>query len=199
MQNYQTFGIDEVGRGPLAGPVAVGVFGMKKGLKLKGFPKGRDSKKMSESEREKWFSFFDEEKKKGNVFFEVGFSTAGVIDKKGIVYALRVAMEKCLHALENGGILFDTSHLLLDGALYAPTRFAFQKTIIKGDEKEKLIACASIVAKVSRDRLMVKLAKKYPEYLFEVHKGYGTLKHREVIKKNGLSEIHRKSFCKKIM
>lgn len=185
-----TFGIDEAGRGPLAGPVSVGIFGMKPGFRLKGFPKGRDSKKMSEAEREKWFTIFVEEKKKGNVFFEVGFSSAALIDRKGIVFAIKKAMEKCLAEVSSD------SKILLDGALHAPERYADQKTIIKGDEKEKLIACASIVAKVSRDRLMKKLSKKYPEYLFEIHKGYGTKGHREAIVKNGLCFVHRKRFCK---
>ena len=88
------------------------------------------------------------------------------------------------------------SFIRLDGLLKAPKEFKNQKTIIKGDEKDVFIACASIVAKVSRDNLMCKLALKYPQYNFETHKGYGTLLHRHLIKKLGLSEIHRKSFCK---
>ncbi len=188
----KVFGIDEAGRGPLAGPVSVGIFAMLPGFSLKGFPKGRDSKKMSEAEREKWFAVFEIEKKKGNVFFEVGFSTAAFIDRKGIVPAIRAAMEKCL------AVVPIASKLLLDGALHAPDRYLSQKTIIKGDEKKKLIACASIVAKVSRDRLMVRLSRKYPEYSLEIHKGYGTLKHRKAIRAQGMSKIHRKSFCKAI-
>jgi len=193
-----TFGIDEAGRGPLAGPVAVAVFGVKAGFKLKGFPKGRDSKKMSEAEREKWFTVFEEEKKKGNVFYEVTLVSANVIDAKGIVCAIQKGMEKCLKKLEKEGIAGGNSRILLDGALRAPSRFFNQITIIKGDEKEPLIACASIIAKVTRDRHMKRLAKKYPEYLFEIHKGYGTLSHRQIIKKRGLSPIHRRSFLKNI-
>jgi ribonuclease HII len=86
----------------------------------------------------------------------------------------------------------------LDGLLKAPPKFKNQKTIIKGDEKDVFIACASIVAKVSRDRLMCQLAKKYPKYSLEIHKGYGTLLHRNLIKKHGLSPLHRKSFCKNL-
>lgn len=194
-----TFGIDEAGRGPLAGPVSVGVFGLKKGFRIKGFPEGKDSKKMSESEREKWFEIFNTEKEKGNVFFEVGFGTAKMIDGKGIVKAIRFAMETCLKKLEKEGRVSVKSKILLDGALHAPERFTNQKTIIKGDEKEKLIACASIVAKVSRDRLMHKLSKKYKQYDFHVHKGYGTKKHREAIRVGGLSAIHRASFCKNLI
>ena len=194
-----TFGIDEAGRGPLAGPVAIAVFGMKAGFKLKGFPKGRDSKKMSEAEREKWFMIFEGEKKKGNVFYEVALPSASVIDTKGIVGAIKKGMEVCLKKLESAGIAGGNSCILLDGSLKAPERFAFQKTIIKGDEKEPLIACASIVAKVTRDRYMKKVAKKYPGYGFEIHKGYGTAKHRAQIKKLGLSPIHRKSFLSRFL
>ncbi len=202
-----TFGIDEAGRGPLAGPVAVAVFGVRAGFKLKArsnmskgtfdmFPKGRDSKKMSESEREKWFAVFKEEKKKGNVFYEVALPSANMIDVKGIVGSIRKGMDDCLKKMEHAGIAGGNSRMLLDGSLRAPERFLHQKTIIKGDEKEVLIACASIVAKVTRDHHMKKLAKKYPAYKLEIHKGYGTLFHRSVIKKWGLSPIHRKTFCK---
>lgn len=193
------FGIDEAGRGPLAGPVAIAVFGMKAGFKLRGFPKGRDSKKMSEAEREKWCAVFEEEKKKGNVFYEVALPSAGVIDTKGIVGAIRKGMDACLKKLETAGIAGGDSRLLLDGALAAPERFPRQKTIIKGDEKEPLIACASIVAKVTRDRHMRKLARKYPQYMLEIHKGYGTQNHRFLIKKHGLSPIHRRSFTKRLV
>lgn len=195
-----TFGIDEAGRGPLAGPVAVCVFGMKKGYRLKGFPKGRDSKKMSESEREKWFEIFSQEKKNGNIFFEVCFGSVKDIDEKGIVYAINGAMKKCLNRLnKQNKIAKKSSQLLLDGALHAPPEFINQKTIIKGDEKEKLIACASIVAKVTRDRYVKRVSKKYPGYFFEIHKGYGTTKHIKAIKTKGLSSFHRKTFCKNIL
>lgn len=192
------WGIDEAGRGPLAGPVSVAVFGMKKGFRIKGFPHGKDSKKMSEKEREKWIRVFQEEKKKGNVFFEQAFSSASVIDERGIVYAINSAMKKCLIKLEKVG-LGGNSVILLDGALRAPSEFSRQKTIIKGDEKEKVIACASIVAKVKRDEFMVKVSKRYSQYGFDIHKGYGTLKHRQAIKKIGLSPLHRKSFCKTVL
>ena len=193
-----SFGIDEAGRGPLAGPVSVAVFGTKNGFNIKGFPKGKDSKKMSEKEREKWMGIFEYEKKNRNIFFEQAFFSAKVIDKKGIVFAINSAMKKCLKKLEKVGLDKD-SMILLDGALLAPSEFLSQKTIIKGDEKEKVIACASIIAKVKRDKLMIKLSKKYPDYGLDIHKGYGTLKHRQAIKKLGLSPIHRKTFCKSFL
>ena len=86
----------------------------------------------------------------------------------------------------------------LDGLLKAPAEFLIQETIIKGDQKEKVIGLASIMAKVTRDALMVRVAGDHPKYSFEIHKGYGTLKHRTAIRKFGLSKIHRKSFCKNI-
>ena len=198
MKTVLKFGIDEAGRGPLAGPVAVAVFGMREGFELPDFPVGKDSKKMSEKEREKWAAIFMQEKKRGNVFFEVALSSAKVIDSKGIVGAIAHAMEACLSKLEKEGIATPASTILLDGALKAPSRFISQKTIIKGDEKEMLIGCASIVAKVSRDRFMKKISTTYPDYGLHIHKGYGTKKHREAISSFGLSEVHRKSFCKNI-
>ena len=92
-----------------------------------------------------------------------------------------------------------TCLVLLDGGLKAPREFIYQKTIIKGDEKELSISLASIAAKVTRDAYMTKLAKKYPAYGFEIHKGYGTKKHREAIKKHGPSEVHRMSFLGRIL
>jgi ribonuclease HII len=86
--------------------------------------------------------------------------------------------------------------VILDGSLYAPDYFLYQKTIIRGDQTEPLISLASIAAKVTRDRKMVRLSKKYPQYNFHIHKGYGTPAHRKAIKKFGLSEVHRRSFLR---
>lgn len=88
--------------------------------------------------------------------------------------------------------------IMLDGLLHAPEEYK-QQTIVRGDVTEPIISLASIAAKVERDRLMKKLAKKYPNYAFEVHKGYGTAKHRKAIKRFGLSDIHRQSFCKNLI
>ena len=113
--------------------------------------------------------------------------------------AIRAGVSRLLHsAAKKHESLRDGSHemILLDGSLSAPAQFA-QKTIIKGDEKIPVIAAASIVAKVRRDRYMVRLARKFPQYGFEIHKGYGTKMHRDRIREHGLSEVHRASFCAK--
>ncbi|HEY4496453.1 MAG TPA: ribonuclease HII [Candidatus Paceibacterota bacterium] len=189
-------GIDEVGRGPLAGPVAVGVFILKENQKRfslfykKGKTFLRDSKKLSEKQREEWFEIIRAERERGALDFSVSFVSHTMIDKRGLVWALRVAIRHSLARL----LISANAEIFLDGGLRAPEHFKNQWTIIKGDEKVPVIALASIVAKVSRDRLMVRLAKKYPEYGFEKHKGYGTAAHFSAIKKYGLCPIHRRSF-----
>jgi ribonuclease HII len=92
-----------------------------------------------------------------------------------------------------------SSRVLLDGSLKAPEIFVDQETIIKGDGKEKIIGLASIMAKVTRDRYMVRVAKKYPRYQFEIHKGYGTRKHCDALERHGVSSLHRTSFCKRFL
>ena len=187
-------GIDEVGRGPIAGPVAVGVFLMdKKHQKLlKGI---KDSKALGKKGREIWHKKILELKKQKIVDFKVSYVSSEIIDKKGIAYSIRFAMQKSLSSLK---ISPQKVSVLLDGSLYAPMEYKYQKTIIKGDEKEIVIAAASVVAKISRDALMEKLAKKYPKYPFEKHKGYGTKAHYSRVKKHGFSKIHRRSFLKGI-
>ena len=193
-------GIDEVGRGPLAGPVAVGVLVMKtksvKRFRLfdkKGETFLRDSKKLSEKQREEWFEIICAERKRGALDFSVSFVSHIMIDKSGLAWALRTATARSLARLA----ISTDSAIFLDGGLRAPEIFKNQKTIIKGDEKIPVIALASIVAKVTRDRLMIRVAKKYPQYGFERHKGYGTKEHFAAIKKHGLCPIHRRSFLLK--
>jgi len=190
-------GIDEAGRGPLAGPVSVGavLFEYDEYEKFKKESKdtlaGRDSKKLSEKKREEWFENIQKLPLKSSV----AFSSNKVIDTKGIVPAINIAIEKIFTGFK---LKPQECLVLLDGNLKAPYEFENQETIIKGDEKEPVISLASIVAKVSRDRYIVKLAKKYPEYNFEKHKGYGTKVHYEMIKEHGLCNIHRRSFLKKL-
>lgn len=204
-------GIDEVGRGPLAGPVAVCAFKISAGI-LPGqieslfdcggsmFTKksGRikDSKKLTREKREEIFNKLKKLKKDKEVDYFVSYESAKKIDEIGISKAIKNCLEKSLKKLK---IKPKDCEVLLDGGLKAPKEYINQKTIIKGDEKERAIAFASIVAKVSRDSLMCKLSKKYPEYSFEVHKGYGTKKHCDAITKNGLCAEHRGCFCKKFV
>ena len=197
-------GIDEAGRGPLAGPVTVGVFGaeqkIEKWLLRNIFDnKLRDSKKLNPQKRAEIYKKFVVLKKAGKVFFNVAHISNKIIDKKGISFAIRKGIADCLKKLHHTSN-YNGRHcnLRLDGLLKAPKEFKNQKTIIKGDEKNVFIACASIVAKVLRDQLMARLGSKYAHYRFETHKGYGTKLHYSLIQKHGLSPIHRKSFCKKL-
>ncbi|MDE2188467.1 MAG: ribonuclease HII [Patescibacteria group bacterium] len=215
-------GIDEVGRGPLAGPVAVGVFAVRDPAILATFKGARDSKKMTPKQREAVFMEIEKSHAAGDVFYAVEFSSAAHIDEKGIVSAIRSAMNEALKRVEKNFIQGQTSvfgtrsdldtevrplypvqgqtldycEVRLDGTLKAPPRYTNQKTIIRGDDSEPVISLASICAKVLRDRHMVALAEKYPQYGFDIHKGYGTKAHYAAIKKYGPSDEHRRSFVK---
>ena len=202
MTNKEMFivGIDEAGRGPVAGPVAVGGVSIKKS-KLVALQaifepiKGKDSKKLTEKSRDLWYGVICEQMKMGNLLFAVGMVSAQKIDKEGIVFGIKTSMDSVLKKIAT---IPNDTRVLLDGSLYAPSEYKNQETIIKGDEKEMIISLASIVAKVERDKIMIQLSKKYPEYGFESHKGYGTKKHYEAIKKFGLIVEHRKSFLTRI-
>ncbi len=191
-----TIGIDEVGRGPIAGPVAVGAFlvlAETLAPEIAAFPVPlRDSKQLSSIQREAWYKKIAEWQSDGKCDFSVVMVSAGEIDAKGISKAVKKALAEALEMIE-----CDQTHLiLLDGSLHAPSVFNNQITIIKGDETQPVISLASIVAKVTRDRHMLKLAERYPKYGFERHKGYGTDEHYQAIKKYGLTPLHRKSFLK---
>jgi ribonuclease HII len=191
-------GIDEAGRGPLAGPVAVGAVIVSKDfdIKLVAKIKNKDSKKLNPQKREVWFSQIKQWKKEGLLNYHVALVSNTIIDTKGISYAIKKGMSTCLKKLQARNA---TCAILLDGSLYAPKEFRNQQTIIKGDEKHFQISLASIAAKVLRDRKMEQIAVRFPLYGFEVHKGYGTVDHRKMLKKHGISKIHRKSFLKRIM
>jgi ribonuclease HII len=209
-------GIDEAGRGPLAGPVSVGVVMVPQGFDWNLIPGVNDSKKLSEKKREEIYARALELTAVGKLWYSVQMPSAKVIDRSGIAPAIRAAMACGLTEVMSpkppkaaGGLIGKSTRLnlepgevmvKLDGSLYAPAEFVFQETIIKGDAKEKVIGLASIMAKVTRDRYMVKIASKpvYEAYNFARHKGYGTLLHRAAIAKYGLSPEHRASYCKNI-
>lgn len=187
-------GIDEVGRGPIAGPVAVGAFVFLKPQAKQFFKGVKESKQISEAKREEWFEKIKEAQKLGLINFAVTFQSEKVIDAKGISFAIKKCLSDSLKKLK---IDPKEAEVRLDGGLKAPSEYEKQKTIIKGDAKEQVIALASICAKVLRDRKMREWAKKHPNYGFEVHKGYGTKGHYEAIKKYGLTALHRRSFLQK--
>ena len=187
-------GIDEVGRGPLAGPVAVGIVSVPTVFNKKFFRGIKDSKQLTSEERELWYSLAMEARIKGELNFHVSLVSEKVIDRHGISYALRLGIKRCLKSLD----LDLKPQIFLDGSLKAPKEFKHQKTVIKGDEKIPVISLASIVAKVIRDRLMVRMAKKFPGFSFEVNKGYGTEVHRLAIQKYGSTIFHRQTFLTRI-
>lgn len=190
MKTQWLIGIDEAGRGPLAGPVYVGVFAIPVRTSKNVLCMVDDSKKIPETKRKAVFEYI---MRIPNTRCIVTYTTATVIDVKGIVYAVNSAVQRGLRKLNMDP---STCTVLLDGGLHAPKEYVDQKTIIKGDQKEKVIGAASILAKVARDKKMCHVAQTYPKYGFNEHKGYGTKKHRDVIQKYGLSPIHRKTFCK---
>lgn len=177
-------GLDEVGRGPWAGPIVACALMFPRGLRL---AKLKDSKHLSEERRNEFFAYLDK-----NAAYGIGRAEVEEIDKLGLIKANNVAFSRAIEALAQKGHV--PGFILVDGRdrLNLPHPW---KTFIKGDEKVKLIACASIMAKVVRDRIMDDLGKKYPEYGFESHKGYGTQEHQRALKKFGACEIHRKSFA----
>ncbi|MEK7596573.1 MAG: ribonuclease HII [Patescibacteria group bacterium] len=196
MQTVTHFvGIDEVGRGPIAGPLTVCACKVSYTFDFSRFKGIKDSKKLSPKKREEWFVKISGFRARGELDFAVSSVSATEIDKIGVAFAIKKALSR---ALETLALAPESTLIKLDGALRAPEKFLFQETIIKGDEKIPIISAASIVAKVMRDRHMARQAKLYPLYGFEKHKGYGTKEHFRLIRKHGLSPIHRKSFCRNL-
>jgi ribonuclease HII len=195
-------GVDEAGRGPLAGPLAVGVvtFPRAKTAELEqalaDFPIGRDSKKMSAKMRAHWYACLRQLQTDKILDFKVTFVSPKYIDDYGMSAALRYGLAKSLTDL---AVEPEFSSLLLDGSLKAAPKFKQQITIIKGDEKEMIIGLASIAAKVCRDFYMTKMAAVYPAYDFAKHKGYGTAAHCEAIRQAGTCPLHRQSFLSRIL
>ncbi|WP_444640494.1 ribonuclease HII [Caproiciproducens sp. R1] len=179
-------GIDEAGRGPLAGPVFAAAVILPPGQMIEGL---NDSKKLSEKKREALFDVI----KKTAIVYAVGFATEQEIDKINILQATFLAMKRACD-----GLSVRPDLALVDGNRM-PRLGMDTQTIIKGDALSASIAAASILAKVSRDRLMAEIDRIYPEYQFAKHKGYGTALHRELLKQYGPSPVHRKTFLKKIL
>ena len=194
-------GIDEVGRGSLAGPVAVAAVCIPRGLRLINFKLGKlkDSKKLTPKRREAWSKFLCRHQR-------LNYAIARVyprqIEKRNISKAANLAALRAFRRLTKTYNLKPiTCRIFLDGGLFLgrKNKVAGAKTVIRGDEKVPAIKIASILAKVSRDSAMRRLAKRYPRYGFEAHKGYGTKKHFAAIKKYGPSKAHRLTFLGKRM
>lgn len=189
-------GIDEVGRGPIAGPLCVGacLVCRRDVRRLYRTVRGvRDSKRLSPAQRERWQKRIREEERAGRLVSVTAFVSHAVIDRLGMGAALRRGIGRCLRKLTVSPL---EARVLLDGGIRAPRQYIHQETIIGGDEQEPLIALASIAAKVRRDRHMARLTRRFPEYGFEVHKGYGTRGHYEALRKHGISPVHRRSFLR---
>lgn len=179
-------GIDEAGRGPLAGPVVAAVVVFKPGTKIEGI---NDSKKLSEAKRDELFDIIRDQA----LDYGIGIVQREEIDEYNILNATYMAMKKAINCLKK------TPDYLLVDAAHVPDVSIDQKSIIKGDSKSISIAAASILAKVTRDSIMYEYDKMYPEYGFASHKGYGTDQHYKAIREHGITTIHRRSFLKKIL
>jgi ribonuclease HII len=190
--NYKyVAGVDEVGRGPLAGPIVTAAVVLDLDYeKDENFILGiKDSKKLSQKAREQLYKLIVEKA----VDYSISVIDNNLIDEKGIAWCNN---QSFINNIE--GLNIEPNIVLSDG--YRIKNFNINnEAVIKGDNKSASIACASIIAKVYRDRLMVKYAEKYPQYGFDNHVGYGTEMHIDAIKKNGICEIHRKSFLTRIL
>lgn len=178
-------GVDEAGRGPLAGPVCAAAVILPRNIEIPGL---NDSKKLSEKKRESLFELIKEKA----LSYGIAFATVEEIEELNILNATYLAMNRAIEKLDRVPEL-----ALIDGNRNTGINIE-SRCVIKGDARCADIAAASILAKVSRDRLMYEEAKKYPEYHFEKHKGYGTKLHYEAIREFGPCPIHRKSFLKKM-
>ncbi len=179
-------GVDEAGRGPLAGPVCSAAVILLRNTVIDGV---NDSKKLSEKKRD---ALFDVIKSKA-ISYCVAYASVEEIESMNILNATMLAMQRAVAGLD-----VKADYAMIDGNK-VPDLNIDCESIVKGDAKSMSIACASILAKVSRDRLLYEYAEKYPEYHFEKHKGYGTALHREMLQKYGPCPIHRISFLGKII
>lgn len=179
-------GIDEAGRGPLCGPVCAAAVILPVDCEIEGI---NDSKKLSEKKREALFDIIISKA----IAYSVSMVDAKTIDEINILQATFLAMRNAVN-----GLSVKPDYALVDGNRKPGLNMA-EETVVKGDAKSVSIAAASILAKVTRDRYMYEMDKKYPEYQFAKHKGYGTKLHYEMIAENGICEEHRRTFLKKIL
>lgn len=177
-------GVDEAGRGPLAGPVCAGAVILPKDLEIPGLT---DSKKLTDKKRRELFPVIQEQA----IAYGIGFASQQEIDEINILQATFLAMQRALDQLTVRPDL-----ALIDGNRAKDFGLPV-KTVVKGDSLSANIAAASILAKVTRDNLMQEMAESYPQYGFEIHKGYGTKAHYAALREFGASPIHRMSFLKK--
>lgn len=187
-QGYKNIcGVDEAGRGPLAGPVCAAAVIFPEGVTVDGV---NDSKKLSAKKRDELFDKI----KENALAYNIAFASVDEIEKINILNAAMLAMKRAVEGLSK-----KADFILIDGNKTPDFNGIPSIAIVKGDSLSHSIAAASILAKVTRDRLMLDMAEKYPEYGFELHKGYGTKLHREKLLQYGMCEIHRPSFLTKIL
>ena len=180
-------GVDEAGRGPLAGPVCAAAVILPDGCEIEGL---NDSKKLTEKKREVLFDIVKEKA----IAYAIAFASVEEIEKFNILEATFIAMNRAINSLN-----ITPDYALIDGNRTPKGIKIPCETVIKGDAKSASIAAASILAKVTRDRLLLEYDEQYPEYNFKKHKGYGTKEHTDLILKYGVSPIHRPSFLKKLL
>ena len=180
-------GVDEAGRGPLAGPVCAAAVILPENCEIEGL---NDSKKLSEKKREALFDIIKEKA----VTYSISYGTLEEIEEFNILEATYIAMNRAIDSLS-----VPADFALIDGNREPKGIKIPCLTVVKGDAKSSSIAAASILAKVTRDRLMMEYDEKYPQYQFAKHKGYGTKIHYEAIKEHGICEIHRRSFLKNVL
>ena len=180
-------GVDEAGRGPLAGPVCAAAVILPEGAVIEGLD---DSKKLTEKKRERLYDII----KQTAVAYSVAYGTLEEIETVNILEATYLAMNRAIE-----GLTVKPDFALIDGNRIPRGIKIPCETVVKGDSRSMSVAAASVLAKVTRDRLMLEYDKKYHEYNFKKHKGYGTKEHTELIRQYGPCEIHRLSFLKNIL
>ena len=186
-QGYKAIcGVDEAGRGPLAGPVAAAAVILPFGTEIHGLG---DSKKLTEKKREVLYDKITDIA----LAYSIALASCEEVDSLNVLQATFLAMNRAI-----AGLAVRPDIAVIDGNQNIGIE-CFSKCVVRGDSISPSIAAASILAKVTRDRHMLKMAERFPEYGFEKHKGYGTKLHYEMIQKHGVSEIHRRSFLRKVL